>query len=123
MAVTVTPSEPAKARRWVRPIRPAPISPSRKDGGMSEPPFGEIFAVVALFDRRPGEPFPAAGQDVLLYDQPPAERDAPQAVQDAGHVEVAAAERAERLAGPDLGHWRAVGDDPGHDRAHGVLEV
>src|SRR5215472_8542378 len=123
MAVTVTPSEPAKARRWVRPIRPAPISPSRNDGGMSEPSLRKKGTVVPLFLGRPREPLRAAGQDVLLHHQPAAERDAPQAVQDGVHVEVAVAELAERLAGPDVGRGPAVGDDPGHDGAHAILQV
>ncbi len=48
MAVTATRSEPASARRWVRPIRPAPIRPSR-NGGMLKAPFGQERAVVPLF--------------------------------------------------------------------------
>ena len=65
MAVTATRSEQASARRWVRPIRPAPIRPSR-NGGMLKAPFGQERAVVPLFGRGPREPVSAARQDVLL---------------------------------------------------------
>ena len=72
MAVTATRSEPASARRWVRPIRPAPISPSRNGAAMSQPPRGEERAVVPLFLRRPARTAPrcAAGCPA----RPPASR-------------------------------------------------
>ena len=76
-----------------------------------------------LLGRRPREPLGAARQDVLLDHQPAAERDPAQAVQHGVGVQVAAAQRAERLPGPDLGHRRLVRDDLGHDRQPGVLEV
>src|SRR6516225_4025762 len=77
IAVTATRSEPASARRWVRPIRPAPTRPSR-NGAMSQPPFGQERAVVPLLGGGPREAFRAARQDVLLHHQPAAERDLPQ---------------------------------------------
>src|SRR6516225_3055603 len=123
MAVTATRCEPVSARRWVRPIRPAPMSPSRNGGAMSQPPRGEEGPVEALFLRGAREPFRAARQDVLLHHQPAAERHAAQAVQHGVHVQVTVAEGAERLAGPDLGRLRPVGLDPVPDRQRGVLEM
>src|SRR6516225_3742792 len=103
MAATATRSDPASARRWVRPIRPAPMSPSRNGGAMSQPPRGEEGTVEPLLLRGAREPLRAARQDVLLHHQPAPERQAAQAGQHGVHVEVAVAEGAERLAGPDLG--------------------
>src|SRR5215831_18899867 len=123
MAVTATRGEPASARRWVRPIRPAPMSPSRNGGAMSQPPRREEGPVEALLLRGAREPFRAARQDVLLYHQPAAERRAAQPVQHGVHVEVAVAEGAERLASPDLGRLRPVGLDPVPDRQRGILEM
>src|ERR1700749_228945 len=70
IAVTAPGSEPASARRWVRPIRPAPTRPSR-NRAMSQPPFGQERAVVLLLGGGPREPFcpylaSTARQDVLL---------------------------------------------------------
>src|SRR6185312_5850149 len=72
IAVTATRGDPASARRWVRPIRPAPISPSR-NGAMSHPPRGEEGPVVPLFLGGLREPLRTARQDVLLHHQPAAE--------------------------------------------------
>src|SRR6516165_8385155 len=123
MAVTATRFDPASARRWVRPIRPAPMSPSRNGGAMSQPPRGEEGPVEVLLPRGAREPFRAARQDVLLHHQPATEGHAAQAVKHGIHVEVTVAEGAERLAGPDLGRLRPVGLDPVADRQRGVLEV
>src|ERR1700733_1724427 len=95
-AAIATSSEPAIARRWVRPMRPAPASPSR-NAATSQPPGGQVRAVVALVLRGPGEPLGGAREDVLLDDQPALEADAVQAVEDGLNVKVAVAERAERL--------------------------
>src|SRR5580692_4582415 len=142
MAVTFTTSEPARARRWVRPMRPAPIRPipngamvtavaSRYCAPLTvlllqcllQAARGQELAVVPLLGRRAREPLGAARQDVLFDHQPAAERDPAQALQHGVGVQVAAAQRAERLPGPDLGHRRLVRDDLGHDRQPGVLEV
>src|SRR5580658_1382224 len=138
MAVTLTRSEPARARRWVRPIRPAPTRPipngamvpalvSRYsiwfDSACLQASRGEELPVVPLLGRGAGEPFGAARQDVLLDHQPAAERDLAQAVQHGIGVQVTAAQRADRLPGPDLGHRRLVRDDRGHDRQPGLLDV
>src|SRR5437660_4544739 len=88
IAVTATRSEPASARRWVRPIRPAPTRPSR-NGAMSQTPFGQERAVVPLFGGGPREPFGATGEDVLLDHQPAAERDLPQPAEHGVRVEIA----------------------------------
>src|SRR5207248_504403 len=80
MAVTATRCEPASPRRWVRPIRPAPMSPSRNGAAMSQPPRREKGPVEPLVLGRLREPLRAARQDVLLHHQPTAEGNAAQAV-------------------------------------------
>src|ERR1700689_1191469 len=95
-AATATSSEPAIARRWVRPMRPGPASPSR-NAATSQPPGGQIRPVVALVLRGPGEALGGAREDVLLDHQPALEADAGQAVEDGLNVKGAVAERAERL--------------------------
>src|SRR6516164_11587942 len=94
---------------------------SHGDSLPSEPSRREELAVVPLLGRGPREPFGTARQDVLLDHQPAAERDPAQAVQYGIGVQVAVAQRAERLPGPDLGHRRLVGDDLSHDRQPRVL--
>jgi hypothetical protein len=84
-AATATWPEPETARGWVRPMRPAPTSPSR-NGAMSQASRGKVRAVVALILRGPREALRGAGQDVLLDHQPAMEADAVQAVQDGAGV-------------------------------------
>src|SRR3984885_1457613 len=95
-AATATSSEPAIARRRGRPMRPAAATPGR-NAATSQPPGGQVRAVVALVLRGPGEALGGAREDVLLDDQPALEADAVQAVEDGLNVKVAVAERAERL--------------------------
>src|SRR5207248_11321127 len=52
MAATSTSAEPPSARRWLRPIRPAPARPNLNADKRSEPPRGQVLTVRALVRRR-----------------------------------------------------------------------
>src|SRR6202050_4233179 len=121
-------TSPPPARTRGRPAgASAPSAPRRSaQAGTpppSQPPRGEKRPVVLLLRGGLREPLRAARQDVLLDHQPAAERHRAQPVKHRVRVEVAAAERAERLPGPDLGHRRLICDDLAHDSKPGVFEV
>src|SRR5215469_12805644 len=68
IAVIATALEVARARMWVRPMRPAPMSPRRNGAAMSETPLGQVSTVVALVFGGTRETLGGPGQGVLLDD-------------------------------------------------------
>src|SRR6478672_6392572 len=124
MAVTLTRADPASARRCVRPMRPAPINPSRNCWATgSESALDKVCAVGALVGSRLLESLFGAWEAVLLHDEPALIPDTPQVGQDAISVQVPLAQRREDLALPDLAGWRAAGNDGGHNRTARILEM
>src|SRR5213593_3802328 len=65
IAVTFTSPELASARRWLRPMRPAPARPILNPATRSESPRGEVLAVRTLVRGRGSVSF---GKNVLLDD-------------------------------------------------------
>src|SRR5580693_2162250 len=124
-AISTPSSEPASssAATLENTATPGAATAARAAEKPSQPPSREELPVMRLLRGGPREPLRAARQDVLLDHQPAAERHRAQPVKHRVRVEVAAAERAERLPDPDLGHRRLVGDDLAHDSEPGVLEV
>src|SRR5690242_14560658 len=100
-------------------MRPAPTSAIRVG---SEAMRAQVLAVAALV----GGGLPRVlgiRQDVLLDDQPTRIGDLIERAEHADDVDVAVAERAERLAAPDLLDGRGLRDDLLEAREAGVLEV
>src|SRR5437588_2524520 len=119
IAMTLTVSEPARARRWFLPIRPAPASPSLKGATASEAPGGQVLAIGALV----GSWLPVAvGQHVLLHHEPTGVA-VSHRLQHAVDVEVAFAQTAKGFPAPDLRDGSCIAHDLLDHRAAGVLQV
>src|SRR5437762_4100113 len=119
IAVTFTSLEVASARRWLRPMRPAPARPSLKGPRGSEPSGGEVGAVGALVGRRAAIDF---GQHVLL-DHDPARVKVPDLSKHRLDIEVAFAQPGKRMPAPDLGHGSRFAHYAFDHRATRVLQV
>src|SRR5690242_10152472 len=106
IAVTATSSESEIARRWLRPMRPAPSSPNLNVAS-SEASLGKEAPVGPLVGGRR----PAGLRQRVLLDHDPARVRVADRVEDRVDVQVAVAETAECLALPDLRHRGGLADD------------
>src|SRR5438309_9039818 len=117
IAVTFTSVEPASARRWLRPIRPAPARPNLNAVTRSESASGEVLAIGALVRR--GRPV-LFRQHVLL-DNDPSRVGLLDRFEHRVDVEVACAQAAKRFPPPDFGDRRRFPHDAVHDLSARVL--